>query len=120
MEKRNGRSSSLSTRCTWSRSHGPLNAKIHWRRFRVAKLRAYALRGGDLVEAICARGTLVRLRFLGEAMLVTWPFLLLLLDYWPLRRLRMAIIGWAQAIRKSLDATDSRLPLFVSSRLPWS
>jgi hypothetical protein len=109
MEKRNRRSSFRSTPI--ARGVGRVGRRTQryiGDLFRVAKFAGLRpLRGGDLVEAICARCTLVRLGAHGEAhagdMAICLAFAGLLAAPAP----RMAIIGWAQAIRKSLDATDS-------------
>ena len=62
---------------------------------------AYAKRGGRARYLACA--ACLCLGLLAKAMLVTWPFVFLLLDHWPLARLRGH--GWQRIAEK--------LPLFA-------
>jgi tetratricopeptide (TPR) repeat protein len=50
---------------------------------------------------------------MSKAMLVTWPFVMLLLDYWPLRRMQNA------APRGTLRAPRSTLLRLVNEKLPF-
>ena len=52
------------------------------------------------------------LGLLAKPMLVTWPFLMLLLDYWPLRRLS-SWTDWNSFLRSILPLVREKLPLFA-------
>lgn len=54
-------------------------------------------------------GLTLALGLLAKPMLVTWPFLMLLLDYWPLRRLSTSM-GWKNSI---MPLVREKLPLFA-------
>jgi len=47
---------------------------------------------------------------MSKPMLVTWPFLMLLLDYWPLRRFE-----WPPTIRQAIRMLAEKLPFFALS-----
>jgi Flp pilus assembly protein TadD len=49
-------------------------------------------------------------------MLVTWPFLMLLLDYWPLGRLSQST-DWKNFVRSIVPLIREKLPLFVLAAL---
>jgi protein O-mannosyl-transferase len=51
------------------------------------------------------------LGLLAKPMLVTWPFVMLLLDYWPLRRFRASQVGGQRSTVS--DLVIEKLPLFV-------
>jgi protein O-mannosyl-transferase len=55
---------------------------------------------------------------MSKAMLVTWPFVMLLLDYWPLGRMRIANGQWPMANWKSpilWRLVREKIPFFASS-----
>ncbi|MFL6531604.1 MAG: tetratricopeptide repeat protein [Chthoniobacterales bacterium] len=50
---------------------------------------------------------------MAKSMLVTWPFLLLLLDFWPLRRLQLNdAVRWKERIAALWPLLREKLPLF--------
>ena len=53
-------------------------------------------------------GLWLALGLMAKPMLVTWPFVFLLLDYWPLRRLAWQPADGIERFAKALGATDSR------------
>ncbi|MDZ4857402.1 MAG: tetratricopeptide repeat protein [Candidatus Hydrogenedentes bacterium] len=77
-----------------------LLALIAYTRYvRVRKANAYVL-----VMALFALG------LMAKSMLVTFPFLLLVLDYWPLRRIDFAEPGWRE---RAVGLVREKVPLFV-------
>jgi len=53
------------------------------------------------------------LGLMAKPMLVTWPFVLLLLDYWPLHRLRwQPVDGFGRFVKAWLPLIREKLPLF--------
>ncbi len=57
------------------------------------------------------------LGLLSKPMLVTWPFLMLLLDYWPLDRFKTA--AGPTAAKPALDFSFKRIALLVGEKLPF-
>lgn len=54
------------------------------------------------------------LGLMAKPMLVTWPFVMLLLDYWPLKRLKwLPSEGIGRLVRATLPLAREKLPLFV-------
>jgi protein O-mannosyl-transferase len=54
------------------------------------------------------------LGLMAKPMLVTWPFVLLLLDYWPLHRVRLSEPGWPRVF---LRLTLEKWPFFLLTAL---
>ena len=53
------------------------------------------------------------LGLMAKAMLVSWPFILLLLDYWPFRRLEYRPVDWIKGFAKAwLRLFREKVPLF--------
>jgi Flp pilus assembly protein TadD len=61
-------------------------------------------------------GITLALGLLAKPMLVTWPFLMLLLDYWPLGRLSQST-DWKNFVRSIVPLIREKLPLFVLAAL---
>ncbi len=58
------------------------------------------------------------LGLMSKPMLVTWPFVMLLLDFWPLNRIDPNAIGWSAAFRKAGKALVlEKLPFFALAAL---
>jgi Flp pilus assembly protein TadD len=57
-------------------------------------------------------GVTLALGLLAKPMLVTWPFLMLLLDYWPLHRVQQSR-DWKNFIRSMIPLLREKLPLFA-------
>jgi len=54
------------------------------------------------------------LGLMAKPMLVTWPFVMLLLDYWPLKRLKwLPSEGIGRLVRAALPLAREKIPLFV-------
>ena len=61
---------------------------------------------------------LFALGLMSKPMLVTWPFVMLLLDFWPLNRIDPNAIGWSAAFRKAGKALVlEKLPFFALAAL---
>ena len=106
---------SPSTHCMSSRSPGLRNGRILYRRSSACSaLLAYARyietpswKRYALVAVALALG------LMAKPMLVTWPFVLLLLDYWPLRRYQWRRgTGTAGFFRALVPLVREKLPLF--------
>ena len=81
--------------------------------FGLLALGAYAwyARGPSVVRYLSVAAALT-LGLMAKPMLVTWPFLFLLLDYWPLRR-------WRGAGSREQGAGSSSGPGSRRTRVPW-
>jgi protein O-mannosyl-transferase len=91
--------------------------------FGLLALWAYVVyaRGPHVVPYLCVVVALA-LGLMAKPMLVTWPFLFLLLDYWPLRRqgATQSVLGREQGERGLLPAPHSLLPAPAGRRdLHW-
>jgi Flp pilus assembly protein TadD len=54
------------------------------------------------------------LGLMAKPMLVTWPFVMLLLDYWPLKRIKwLPSEGIGRLVRATLPLAREKIPLFV-------
>ncbi len=81
---------------------GLLSLVAYTRYVETASVRRYVL---------CA--VFLALGLMAKPMLVTWPFVMLLLDYWPLRRVAPVSLGGAGIIAAYLRLFREKLPLFA-------
>jgi protein O-mannosyl-transferase len=107
-------------RCTWNRWLGRLNAKTLCAFFGLLSLIAYAryVEAPAISRYMWTAITLV-LGLLAKPMLVTWPLVMLLIDYWPLCRFRAPGVSRRGVPRRSDTAAElwpllrEKLPLFI-------
>ncbi|HRI89988.1 MAG TPA: hypothetical protein PK869_17065, partial [Candidatus Hydrogenedentes bacterium] len=63
--------------------------------------------------AYAASLALLACGLMSKPMLVTWPFVMLLMDYWPLQRIAAPIRDFKQVVRQVLKLTPEKVPYFA-------
>ncbi|MDZ4861235.1 MAG: tetratricopeptide repeat protein [Candidatus Hydrogenedentes bacterium] len=65
------------------------------------------------IPMYCAAGAFLALGLMSKPMLVTWPFVMLLLDYWPLQRIAASTRPFSPFLREMSKYAVEKVPFFI-------